>query len=222
VIPSEAVARSIKRIRQQRGWSAQELADRCAATGTPKLTASVIANIETGRPKDGERTRLLTVDELLAFALALDVPPVILLFPDLDLEHPDPLDVTPGVSVADPMRVATWMSGATSASGLPTAGYTRAAAPVRGYFAAHDAIEAAKSADVAARQGRGSDEQRGAALERLALRLEPIFRRGTLPANLPLSWIDEMVSRGWLAADAVPTDAVAEAERRLNEWEEDG
>lgn len=219
---SEVVAARIKELRKGRGWTAQQLANRCEEVGAAQVSPAVIANIETGRLRDGQRTRMLTVEELLLFALALDVPPLALLLPDAALE------VTSDVVLGDPLHAAMWISGSLPAKGLPSGGFSKAASELRGYFAADEAIRAAKSADSVARQAQGSaqeqsaTQQRDIALERLGMRVEPILRRGILPAALPLPWIGEMVNRGWLAADAVPAEEVADAERRLNEWEEDG
>jgi transcriptional regulator with XRE-family HTH domain len=83
---SDTVARRVKELRKQRGWSARRLAEACAATGSPQLSESVIANIESGRREDGRRRRDVTVDETIAFAKALDVPAVHLLPVHLDPE----------------------------------------------------------------------------------------------------------------------------------------
>jgi transcriptional regulator with XRE-family HTH domain len=78
--PSDLVAGRIQANRQARGWSAKELAARCASFGASDLTAAVIANIETGRRNSaGRRRRDVTVDELFALSLALEVTPVDLL-----------------------------------------------------------------------------------------------------------------------------------------------
>jgi transcriptional regulator with XRE-family HTH domain len=71
---SDVVARRIQEIRKRRDMSAAELAEACAKVGFPQLTASVIANIESGRRgPDGRRRRDVTVDEVYAFAQALRV-----------------------------------------------------------------------------------------------------------------------------------------------------
>ncbi|MGY1641048.1 helix-turn-helix domain-containing protein [Geodermatophilus sp. SYSU D00703] len=67
------VAAAVRRARKHRGWSAQEVADRCAAAGMPSLDRSAIANIERGR-----RQRI-GVDEWLVLAYVLGVPPVTML-----------------------------------------------------------------------------------------------------------------------------------------------
>ena len=83
---SDTVARRVKELRKRRGWSARRLAAACAATGSPQLSESVIANIESGRREDGRRRRDVTVDETIAFAKALEVPAVHLLPVHLDPE----------------------------------------------------------------------------------------------------------------------------------------
>ncbi|GAB2836354.1 hypothetical protein GCM10027176_45870 [Actinoallomurus bryophytorum] len=78
---SEIVAVRVKEVRNKRGMKARDLATRCAELGMPHLSAATLSNIETGRPKDGQRTRDVTVDELVVLALALNVAPVHLLVP---------------------------------------------------------------------------------------------------------------------------------------------
>ncbi|MDP8927671.1 MAG: helix-turn-helix domain-containing protein [Actinomycetota bacterium] len=78
------MARRIRELRTDRGWSARELAAACAdvlgadpaSTGAAALASrDVIANIENGR-----RTTI-SVEELLVLAAVLDVAPVHLLVP---------------------------------------------------------------------------------------------------------------------------------------------
>ena len=63
-----AVVRNVRRLRDRRGWTAMEFSDRTAATGF-RVGRNVLANLETGR------RRIVTVDELAAFAAALRVDP---------------------------------------------------------------------------------------------------------------------------------------------------
>jgi transcriptional regulator with XRE-family HTH domain len=71
---AQVVAREVRRYRQMRGLSAQQLADRTADLGMP-IQRSVLANLESGR-----RTTV-TVAELLVLSAALTVAPVLLVFP---------------------------------------------------------------------------------------------------------------------------------------------
>jgi transcriptional regulator with XRE-family HTH domain len=70
----ELVAR-LRDLRQQRGMSARELAERAADAGVPGLTRSTIAKIESGV------RNFVTVEELGALAAALEVPPSELISP---------------------------------------------------------------------------------------------------------------------------------------------
>ncbi len=73
--PTRTVAERVKDLRQRRGWTAAELALRCADKGLDGFNRSVLANIESGRRK------YVTVDELTALAYVLDVAPIHLLVP---------------------------------------------------------------------------------------------------------------------------------------------
>jgi transcriptional regulator with XRE-family HTH domain len=96
--PSDVVARRVQEVRKDLGWSAEKLAQECARVGAPRLTTSVIANIESGRrDQQGRRRRDVSVDELLAFAAALRMAPAHLL-PDLEPPWPDE-DVWPRLRV---------------------------------------------------------------------------------------------------------------------------
>jgi transcriptional regulator with XRE-family HTH domain len=192
------MAEQILTVRKRRGLTAQKLAERCAAAGSRKLTAATLANIETGRRKS------MTIEELFVLAVALDVPPLVLLTPDEGR-----VTVATGREL-DAMQLVTWMSGVTPAGGLPTVGYQREARTLRMYRSAFDAVEAAKGADIAATQARGSDGERQAAdkrdeqLQRLAGLIEPVLLSGIIPSNLPYIWLSEMAARGWLDASIIP------------------
>ena len=62
-------ADKIRSLRVQRGWSAQRLADECAAIDADSMTRSTVAKIEAGLRKG------ITVYELAVLATALGVPP---------------------------------------------------------------------------------------------------------------------------------------------------
>ncbi|MFJ6566460.1 helix-turn-helix domain-containing protein [Streptomyces sp. NPDC091292] len=94
------VARELRRHREARGMSAQQLADACTAAGL-SIQRSVIANFENGRRAS------VSVAEVLMFAHVLDVPPVSLICP---IGYMHEVEVLPGVTT-DPYRAATWVSG---------------------------------------------------------------------------------------------------------------
>lgn len=85
---SDVVAARVRALRKARNWLTGDVAARCAELGVPELTENVIENIESGRRRNGRRTRAVTVDELYTLAEALDAPPVALL--------PDGLKELPG------------------------------------------------------------------------------------------------------------------------------
>lgn len=96
-----ALAALVRQARDRRGWSGEQLAERCTAAGMPGLDRSTIANIETGR------RRRIGVDEWLVLAQVLDVAPVHLLFPRAG---EDEVAVSPSVTVnAD--RARAWAVG---------------------------------------------------------------------------------------------------------------
>jgi transcriptional regulator with XRE-family HTH domain len=112
---SDFVADRLRQIRQRRGLTAEGLAARCAEIGAPEITRSVIANIETGRRgPDGRRRREVSVDELLIFAYALQVPPALLVVP---LDGAEELEVTVDVRM-DVLKAAAWMTGDDQAPGF--------------------------------------------------------------------------------------------------------
>ncbi|WP_262015642.1 helix-turn-helix domain-containing protein [Micromonospora sp. Mcm103] len=106
---SEVAAQQINRLRRSAGLTREQLAAACQAVGGPEsLSASAIANIETGRPdKTGRRRRDLTVEELVIFARALGVPPLLLLFP---FDRFREVEVLPG-SVVPTWDAAQWFAG---------------------------------------------------------------------------------------------------------------
>ncbi len=104
---TSVVARRVRELREARGWSARELAERILDLGYKGLDRGVLANLETGRRES------VTVDELAALALALDMTPPDLLEPP---SHDGPLAVTPSheASAAD---VRAWWRGTRSLPG---------------------------------------------------------------------------------------------------------
>jgi transcriptional regulator with XRE-family HTH domain len=73
---SDAVADNVRAIRERRGLSQAELAQRLSDLGRP-MVATAIAKIEG-------RSRRVDVDDLVALATALNVMPARLLLPDVD------------------------------------------------------------------------------------------------------------------------------------------
>jgi transcriptional regulator with XRE-family HTH domain len=109
--------RRIREARQRRGWTAKDLADRCAEAGAPQVSATVITNLETRR----RATREITVDEVLTLARVLEVPPLQLIVP---LDASETLEVLPAVHMNAPEAVH-WIGGDTSARLLGEIGLLR-------------------------------------------------------------------------------------------------
>ncbi len=117
--PTAAVAGRVRDLRQRRGWSAAELAARCADKGLDGFNRSVLANIESGRRS------YVTVAEWLTLAYVLDVAPVHLLVPtevDEDVTE-DLYAICPDVFLPIP-QAREWVRG----------GYAPAAVDPRRYF----------------------------------------------------------------------------------------
>lgn len=110
--------------------SGQQLADATAALGH-SVPRSVIANLESGRRET------LSVPELLVLAEALNVPPLLLVFP---LGRQSAMEVLPGVD-ADPWAAARWFAGENVLPGAPFAADERweQAAAVVALFRDHHA-----------------------------------------------------------------------------------
>jgi transcriptional regulator with XRE-family HTH domain len=99
--PDRSVRARVAELRKQRGWTAQELADRCKAVGASELNRSVIANIESGRRK------YVTVDEAAVLAYVLNVAPLHLLVPIEVKDNVDGRNVDAHRYLATPDRFLT-------------------------------------------------------------------------------------------------------------------
>jgi transcriptional regulator with XRE-family HTH domain len=97
---TRVLAGEVRRYRTERKMSAQQLADRCADIGLP-IARSVLANLESGRRET------FSVAELLVLAKALEVAPILLLFP---LGRQEAMEVVPGEKVPVP-DAAMWFTG---------------------------------------------------------------------------------------------------------------
>ncbi|WP_327008550.1 helix-turn-helix domain-containing protein [Dactylosporangium sp. NBC_01737] len=95
------VARSIQRIREKQRVTYAELAERLAAAGRP------IPVLGLSRMEKGDRR--VDLDDLVAIARALRVPPIWLLFPLGQAGEPD-IDLLPGVRIPVDAALA-WFTG---------------------------------------------------------------------------------------------------------------
>lgn len=93
---SDVVGAQVRRWREWRKWSVDELAARCAAIGATHLTTAALYALESGRKEKttNRRRRLVSSDELLVLAHALEVNPDLLLVPQ-ELADDAPYSITP-------------------------------------------------------------------------------------------------------------------------------
>ena len=99
---AHAVADEIRRLRKDKGLSVAKLAERTGELGYP-IGASVLTNFEAKR-----RGSRLDVAELLVLAAALDVAPLMLLFPGFPDGKVRPL---PNYAPGDSRSAIQWASG---------------------------------------------------------------------------------------------------------------
>jgi transcriptional regulator with XRE-family HTH domain len=64
---TEGVAANVRRLRDARGWSVRQVAERCALVGRDDMTRSLLANVENGRRP------YITLDELDTLANVFNV-----------------------------------------------------------------------------------------------------------------------------------------------------
>lgn len=131
-LASSVLARRVKEVRGRR--SQEWLAQTVTALGHP-MHQTAIAKIEAG-------DRKVTVDEMLLLAVALEIPPSLLLVP---VESDDDMAVTPTMNVY-PWRVWEWLRGEEPLPGRDTPTWYDNATPAHLYA---DVKEAQKSANTA-------------------------------------------------------------------------
>jgi transcriptional regulator with XRE-family HTH domain len=95
--PSRVFSERLSAERKRKGWTQRRLGERMAAIGSP-IDRSVLAKIEAGGRK-------VTVDEVIAFAYALGVPPMSLLLPP---DNQGEVNLAGGVSVPVGRARAWW------------------------------------------------------------------------------------------------------------------
>lgn len=106
---SARVGRAVQEARKALGWTAQELSIRTYELGYP-VTRVAISKIESN-----SRAGKLDLGELVSLAAALDIPPVLLLYPgypDLDVE------VLPSLKKVTSSLAARWFSGIAAMRGV--------------------------------------------------------------------------------------------------------
>lgn len=203
--PTQIVAARVKQFRTAHGWSARELAERCAEAGAPHLERSILANLENGRRKT------VTIDEVLVLAWVLGVPAAMLFIP-LGTEHE--IAITSEI-VMHPHLAFRWLVGdeepPTSerlvAGHVDSALFNRAAQPIRLYDRLSEVQDALGRAerDLAwakdagkADQAKAAEQRRDEALQRLADVLDDMVTMGVLPPAIWHERYDRMRAAGYL------------------------
>lgn len=176
---TERIGARVRELRTKMGLSAQKLSDRCVLDGSPNLKRQTISNLENGR-RDS-----VTVDELLALALALRTSPA-----DLLLPSEGELAVTPDISM-DPTRFLGWLTGQGELWGrLTPPEFRQNNRRVQLYLAAGRALEGHRSAQRRLKWAEGeSDESVKSSTQKYAemeLRLLSQAVDGLIDAGLEL------------------------------------
>ena len=200
------MAARVKELRRRQGWTAEQLAERCAEIGAPEVTAWAVGGIERRR-----RGRAVTVDELLALAYALSVPPVLLLVP---LGTEDQVTIVPSVTV-HPDLALKWIQGDEPpiTSERKVTGdlsfWRQESQPIRLYQRLHAAQDAAAEADAEVRRaehmtahgvgGQGDRVQQAQqarldALRKLAEALDDMAELSVRAPALPRDLVEPMLT----------------------------
>lgn len=192
------VARNIQRVRKARQLKQSEVSERLAAAGRPTLP-TVVSKIERGE-------RRIEVDDLVAFGRALDVPPVLLLFPlgeepDVEVlagqsvptwdafrwfvgEAPYPGDLgTPHGEVDEATGLAEWYETTWQEGAAPVALWREHAERVAEWFAVPSRVRRLRLNADEERQQRARDWER--AEESLRQTRDAMRRQGLMPPRLP-------------------------------------
>lgn len=100
---ADRVAANIRKFRTQRGYSTYDLADRLGKIGW-SMAQSAVAKIENMQ-------RAVTVDDLVAFALVLDVSPNALLFEGEFSANTKAIPILTPATKATPVATWQWATG---------------------------------------------------------------------------------------------------------------
>lgn len=100
---TQCLARKVRQLRTDRGWSAQKVADLLAEIydGDPPMDRPAIANLENGRRK------AVTIEEFIALSVVFNVPPPLMLLP---LGTEDVVEITPQSRI-HPHLAVEWFAG---------------------------------------------------------------------------------------------------------------
>jgi transcriptional regulator with XRE-family HTH domain len=193
----------MRKLRTERGWSAQRLSEEMSKVGVP-WDRSIVANLEYGR------RRTVSVEELLALAYVLAVPPPLLF---LDLESGADVEIVAGVAL-HPWLVWEWATGERPPLvRVPEGGtlitrveeFARSKTVIHLYrwqgraaIAVHDADSAVRSAEYVgdADQLRAARAAQVDALHELAKVLDQMIEHNITPPGTRARWVEAIRSLG--------------------------
>lgn len=177
----------------------QQLSDRCVELGAA-LTPAVITNLELGR-REGTGRRRVTVEELLIFATALDVPPVLLFLP---LDGRTELEIGPGHTMSS-WKALFWLAGESEPGDQAKRSLWRQTiGPVSLHRDFRKCFEEAARLEV--RTFRDDSDETDVEylagfegrLKELAKIAEWMLDSDITPPDIPRTWMEIMRERGWL------------------------
>ncbi|MEV6980030.1 helix-turn-helix transcriptional regulator [Sphaerisporangium sp. NPDC051017] len=184
VTPIEVVGKRVRELRQRRGMSAQNLADRCAEAGFPELKRQVITNLENGRRES------ISLTELLGLAYALDAPPALLFIP---LDGRTLLRISPEIEMGD-LQALMWVSGEREPEDRERRQRWReVAAPVNLHRDLWRLFEVIVQSEWLEDQSTVNGYLRS-----MAKVLDAMIETGITPPAVPADWVEKMRANGWL------------------------
>lgn len=193
---TDVLAERVRRYRERAGLRQEDLTLRTAELGHPVNRTSV-AKLEAG----GTRAANATLVDVLVLAVALDVPPPLLVLP---LGEAEQVAITPEL-VAHPHLAFEWWAGQETFVGNRSAWHTNAA-PLRMFEGLRARQDAARAAWVQAEApGAGPAEQRqlDVAFSALASWLDAMRSSGLRVPEVPPEWQARMAE---LEGDGTPAE----------------
>jgi transcriptional regulator with XRE-family HTH domain len=186
------IGQNVRAVRKRRKLSTLKLSELCTERVGFAVPRNTIVNLETGRKES------LSVQELVALALALEPPPVMLLYPlDQDVE------IAPGVA-RSPLHAIEWFAGrwnADTPSELTDSdrlvalelrdfrSYVEFSLHAHKWTAAIDSVAGADDAR-AVELRRGYQDRLAEALEQMSKHRDDLQRQGIEVPELP--WLDHV------------------------------
>lgn len=211
-VTAQTIGRQVRKAREHREWSAQRLADEMTAAGRP-WQRLMVTKLENGHRQS------IGVDDWLALAYVLRIPPVLLLLP---IGEVDEVVLPPGVRM-HPNLARKWIAGEVDPPddrrfSVDTAVWHELSEPIRLYLDFDDQLremghakdhaqrELLKAAGVGdPKRTKAAHEQYVAALAGLAEKLKAMLDLGVRPPALSTGLAADMRGAGVDVPDGVVT-----------------